>query len=427
MQRMKKSFPERNPKENNPIESEEKYQFMREEIRPQKKRLVTHYVHQLMGTMALAVIFGLVAAAAFVMVQKKMNSSGMVHARETIQQTTGDVAATAHPLEKKESGDMEKVGYYSLWQEIGMVGNYCNQSVVGVQAAHNNSWFYKEKEAEAVHSGLIFRESADQYYILTDSGNVTETKRLEIEFTNGEVVGAEISGIDHVLGLAVLQVAKKDVSKQTREDIRVAALGDTSTITLGSPVIAFGKPNGVMRSVMSGNIVNCSLHGEIADGIAELYCSDIDFCEEANGFVADMEGDLIGVITNAFTDVTGSAGCAFLSISTVRPRILHLVNNGAIAYLGITGCKCCEEGKIVTASKEENGVYVTSVILRSPAYQGKIRVADIITELDGCKINDLEELQQSLLSYEPNEKVVVTVVRNTGTGMNEKKLKVILK
>ena len=165
---------------------------------------------------------------------------------------------------------------------------------------------------------------------------------------------------------------------------------------------------------------------EVTDGEVALYSSDIEYCEDGNGFIADMQGRIIGIITNSYENVTGKTGCAFMEISQIRTLISCLVEGKEMVYFGVTGCDYTDR-KDLKMEDGEGGVYVNSVIPRSPAYQGGLRVADVITGIDGNRIRNLQELRQCLLSYEAGTKIQVVISRHSGNTKSEKSLSVVLK
>lgn len=406
---------------------EEKYQFMREQIRPQRKRIFMVFLRKIIGTMILAVVFGALAGVSFTIVRNLLEDDRLTQAREAILQSTAD-HSVSQGLTKNNEGNVQTgeslEEYKTFWEKVSAVGRYCNQFIVEVQGTQDGSWFQKCERSEDIQTGVIFRESKKCYYILTPAYHLAKTKPVEVELSTDEVAAAEVLGVDHTLGIAVLEVKKENISEKTKNKIQVAGFGSEADLEIGSPVIAVGSPNGVMKSVISGNIVNNNLTSAVTDGEITLYSFDVEYCKDGNGFVTNMQGEIVGMISNSFIDITGETDCAFIGISKIRKLTQYLINGKEMVYFGVTGCNWTGEKEDLNA--EGAGVYVTNVILRSPAYQGEIRVADVITEIDGCKIRNLQEMQECLLTYEPGDTIIVTISRKAEEEQDEKKMKVVL-
>lgn len=414
-------------KEKKDSEENEKYQFMREQIRPQRKRAFLKYIKKLVSIMVLAVVFGVLSSAAFLAVQKVLAEDLNRGTEETLaQNTAGDAFTGGKIAEEREdfSVDFETLeGYQAFWEKASVVGKRCNQYIVSVENVEGSRWF--EETDNTIQSGVVFRETDKNYYILTFSQGISNLESVEVTFWNDETADAKLTGTDNTLGLAVLAVSKEQLSEEDRKTIRVAKFGQESDLKLSTPVIALGNPNGVLRSVMPGNVVNDNLCAGIIDGKVDLYSSNIGYCEDGNGFVTDMQGRLVGIITTSFTEITGDSNCAFIGISKLRTLIHQLADGKEMVYLGIKGCDVNK--KVNEDLGTDSGVYVTDVISRSPAYQGEIRVADVITRIDKNDIENLQELRECLLSHKPGDEIVIYVNRNTGERQIEKRMKVILK
>lgn len=60
------------------------------------------------------------------------------------------------------------------------------------------------------------------------------------------------------------------------------------------------------------------------------------------------------------------------------------------------------------------GFTFTSVYSGSPAYSGGIRVADVITQIDGEEVSSLSVLHSILKSHNTGDRIIVTVSRKYG-------------
>ena len=81
------------------------------------------------------------------------------------------------------------------------------------------------EETTSVGSGIIFEQTDDVLYIVTNYHVVEDATTLSVGFVDDEVYEAELCGTDEDNDLAVLKVPLDDLSADTRAAISVAVLG----------------------------------------------------------------------------------------------------------------------------------------------------------------------------------------------------------
>ena len=389
---------------------EERYRFVREQIMPQKKQKAVRFLYKLGTTVILALVFGVLGGLSFVAVTELFSSEtsanggtegDTVTSMETDSLPGDTVSAMGTDGNSGESASYSLEQYKALSEEMAAVGSRCNPFIVSVSQSGDSSWLSGEGQ-NTPQCGVLFQET----------------------YHNGRSVSAEVLGTDTDLGIVVLKIQKEDVSEETQAVIKVADFAGSSSLSLGTPLIALGCPDGVMYSVKCGSVINDSMKAEIIDGEVSLYGSDLAYCSGGNAILVSIKGKVVGITTNAFNDVSGENGMAFLGTSDISPIIQGLAEGREKAYLGIRGCDV-EEDCLENLGVSE-GVYVTEVISRSPAYEGNMRVTDVIVQINDQKISNLKQLYECLLTLPSDEKISVTVKRQVGKSITEKELQVVL-
>ena len=269
---------------------------------------------------------------------------------------------------------------------------------------------------------MLFR-SVNRYYILT-SRNLKDTGVVDVEFQDGETVKADYISSDSITGLSLFCIEKEDVSQERRNKIAIPEFGSTVSVPAGSNVIITGAPNGIMYSVMTGNIIKSGIQMPVTDNQLSLFSTDILYTSSSSGIVLNTKGRVIGFVTDLFVKATGHNNIGFIGISSVLDIINSMVKGENIPYLGIEGYDV--DKKTALAHSIEEGVYLTSVYSGSPAYSGGIRVADVITQIDGKDVTSLSMLHSILKSHTTGDKIIVTVSRRYGKKNNNKKLAIEL-
>lgn len=403
-------------------ETDQEYCFLQEAVQEpgSGRNNAVSALKKILLVVLLAVVFGSIASAVFWKVQNVLEKRDARIYREKLLQSTQKETAGQNEKSSLKSDSEMIAAYENYWDRISEVGLQCNKAVVSVGQLHTESWYQKSEKTEVVQSGLIFRRKGAYLYVLTQPTALVEKKTLEVEFADGRKAEAVLEGQDRNLGLAVLQIKVADLPEDTMNAI--SAMDFTGydkeiSLDLSDRVVLFGCPNGIMKSVMLGNVVNTELSVQVMDGMLSLYATDIGYTEGGNGFVADVEGNVVGIMTDAYRDITGETNWAFIKMEDVAAAAQAIVDHQKTVTFGIHG-KDAADG---------DGVYVTEVEIKSPAYHGGVRVADVISTIDGCNIKSMKDFRLCLSTHERGDKITVRLKRESGGSQTRKTVKVELK
>ena len=69
-----------------------------------------------------------------------------------------------------------------------------------------------------------------------------------------------------------------------------------------------------------------------------------------------------------------------------------------------------------------NGIYVEKIAEDGPASGTDLKKGDIITKIDNTSVNKMSELQEYIFSKNPEDEIILTVIRNS----KENQIKVVL-
>lgn len=417
----------RNKKKDQDIHSEKRYQFIREQVRPQKRELVISYLKRLGVTVLFACVFGGIAGGIIVAMQNRL----VQPKKEVVEVSTYSSAPeqTSEPSVKKSKKTEEKVlsisNLYKLTRKMAAVGTRMDSALVGVQAKKNaKNWFDQNQTARRMAYGLLFYETTSYYDVLTTSDIVQEQESVNIQLVDDTMIEGIILGSDTQLNIAVVRIKKDDIKPALRKQMTVAELEDGLGLSSGTNVIAIGSPNGVLHSVISGTITNDSIQASLIDGEVQLYTTDMSYSSVGNGIVLDTDGRVVGVITTEFGEETGTTALSFIKMSHVKTQIGMLQKRKTTPYLGV-------EGKSfgVSVAKAHHlamGAYLTEVYFGSPAYKAGMRVADVITEIDGETVSGMWDVYRNLMRHASDDKITYTISRKSGNKKVKKKIKVTL-
>ena len=283
-----------------------------------------------------------------------------------------------------------------------------------------------------------------QGHIVTNYHVVEGAQRVEVDFSTGLKVYAEVIGTDLDSDLAVLKV-NVDPSQ-----LVPLPLGDSDFASVGQTVVAIGNPYGLSGSMTVGII---SARGRILDSMRQstdgLYFTAGDLIQtdaainpgNSGGPLINLNGEVIGVnraIQTEGTTITGevtNSGIGFaISSNIVRRVVPSLIEKGSYdyPYLGLSSLSGLTLSlQEVLGLPQPNGAYVTSITVGGPAdkaglkagtqatsVQGFFAGGDLIISVDGRQVNEFNDmLSYMILNKVPGDTMTVTVLRN-GTPLD---------
>lgn len=375
-----------------------------------------------------AVIFGVIGAFSYAFVlpyakaQVAANQKpGMVkiaadeeeQEKETETPTPTPEEPTATPLPEEKLGLTE---YKQLYQEMKTASRNAQSSVVTVIGIKSEvDYFNNAYDNSGQLSGVVIANNSRELLILTEYGIVEGRDRIQVTFSNGKTVDAQYQKHDPNTRLVILKVPLESVDQDTLETIQMAPLGSSYGLSQGEPVIALGSPMGYGDSMAFGAITSMTNTVSGFDTEYSLVSTDILGSKEGSGILVNLEGEIVGVIAQAFS-MEGHTITA-LSISEIKTLIQTLSNNGTIPYVGIEGQDVTEA--ISRAAGIPQGVYVENMKADSPAVQAGMMNGDVIVKFGDEKVTTIGEYQAQVEKCQGGEVVKITVMRKGVQGYEE--------
>ena len=255
-------------------------------------------------------------------------------------------------------------------------------------------------------SGSIYRSNASTSYIITNNHvieSAATSGTIKVEFTNGDQVNATIVGRDPMYDLAVLAIKTGNLP--------TIAIGDSSKVSVGDPVLAIGSPLGLASTVTSGIISALNRPVTTGDVGSQSYVNAIQTDAAINpgnsgGALVDSQGRIIGVNSAIATlssgGTSGSIGLGFsIPINEAKRVIEEIIATG----------KSTRPVLGVFFDTEFTGVGAR-ILRLSPgegAERAGIPAGSVIRTIDGLKIPDEVAAIVKIRSYAPGTTITVVV------------------
>jgi serine protease Do len=229
-------------------------------------------------------------------------------------------------------------------------------------------------------------------------------------FVDGREFAFTIVGSDPFSDLAVV--------RSEARDLEPATLGDAERLRVGQLVVAIGNPHGFAGSVTAG-VVSALGRSLPARAGRDMRIIDNVIQTDAalnpgnsGGALVNGRGEVVGV--NTAVAGVGLGLAVPINVAT-RKIIATLMTDGRVrrAYVGIAGGPRPLPPRARTALGIESGVEVVEVVPDSPADRAGIRSEDLIVELDGVQIDDVNVLQRLMVAEMIGKRLPVSVVRGS--------------
>ncbi len=300
--------------------------------------------------------------------------------------------------------------YEQIYEEIMQVAEEPLKSMVSVTGMEEQEDLLNHSYLTyGQSSGVIIAKESKTLYILTQISALGEDPgSVLVTFCDGAVAEGSLRRSDDRTGFAVVTVSTKDLLDDTKEVIEVASLGNSYSLRQGAPVIAIGSPTGYSDSVVYGNLISVSTKVSVVDAEYTLLVTDIQGNLDGNGVLLDTDGNVIGIIAQAFGNQTDNLIKA-LSVSQLDYMLTILSNGEEINYLGIIGQDVTESISLTQGIPV--GVYVDDIETDSPAMIAGIQSADVITEFNGSKVSTMQTLSSLLQNCEAGQNVSIKLMR----------------
>jgi S1-C subfamily serine protease len=266
--------------------------------------------------------------------------------------------------------------------------------------------------------GYDAEEAAGTGIVLTSTGRVLTNNHVIDEATsisvtdvgNGRVYSASVVGYDRSSDIAVLQL-------HGASGLKVASLGDSSTVHVGEAVVGIGNAGGVggTPSVAGGSVtaLNRAITATEEDGgnpenlkgLIEVN-SDIQ-PGDSGGPLVDTAGKVLGMDTAASAGfsfaTTGTQGYAIpINTAIAIAKQIWSGNGSASVHIGATGFLGV---KVEAAQAGSSGAEIVEVEPNTPAALAGLAAGDVINSLGGKAVASPEALTTLIQLYHPGDRV----------------------
>lgn len=268
---------------------------------------------------------------------------------------------------------------------------------------------------EGIGSGFIIEASG---LIITNKHVVSDTQtKYQVITSDDKTFDVERIYRDPLNDVAILKISAP------AGNLKPAILGDSGNLQVGQFVIAIGTALGEFRSTVTTGVISGLGRGITAGSEFQGFVERLDNVIQTDaainpgnsgGPLLNSKAQVIGVNT-AIAASGQNIGFA-LPINVIKDSLKNFNQNGQFnrPYLGIAYKTIGRDAAVLNDIPQ--GAFIQQVIEGSPAQDVGIRQGDIVTEIDGKKINgNGNEVSSVIAGKKIGDKINLTIWRDGET------------
>jgi S1-C subfamily serine protease len=343
---------------------------------------------------------------------------------DVANQNTGNNSSSSVPSLTGTSGNILNKIFKQTQDSVVQITRIVPQTGVIMDPSQENR--------SALGSGFLFD---NQGHIITNNHVVGDSKVVDVTFTNGDRLRANVTAVDPYIDIAVLKIIENQNNTLVQGPLSPLPLGNSSALIVGDQVIAIGNPYGLAGTMTTGIVSQVGRlvpAPEVPYSVPDVIQTDAAINPgNSGGPLLNMQGQVVGVNFAALSQGLGFAIPMNL-IQDIVPRLIEK-GNYSHPYLGFTGTTLTSDlaANIGNVTDDVKGVVVNTLAKGGPAdsvglhgtttdQYGRKHGGDIIVGINGEKITEFEQLVSYLeRNTAPGDTVVLKVLRN-GTELGLK-------
>ena len=245
--------------------------------------------------------------------------------------------------------------------------------------------------------------------ILTNNHVVKDAAEINVTLNDKRQFKARVIGADPETDVAVIKIEG--------DNLPVLPLGDSDRLRVGDWAIAMGNPLGELKGSVTVGIIsaqgrsNLNIYGGTPT-FQDFIQTDasINF-GNSGGPLCNIRGEAIGI--NTAINTSGQGIGFAIPINLVRHVADQLVAHGEVkrAWMGVTLAELTPELADGFGIKNKQGVVIQDVLRGEPAEQAGLRRGDIIVELEGQPVVDLQKFRLKVADTPVGTHLHMTVLR----------------
>jgi serine protease Do len=259
---------------------------------------------------------------------------------------------------------------------------------------------FRQRVEQSLGSGVIVRGDG---VILTNNHVVEGGQDIVVALADKREFKAKVLLADSKTDLAVLKIDTKG------EKLPVIDFADSDRVQVGDLVLAIGDPFGVGQTVTMG-IVSALARTQVSASDYQFFIQTDAAINPGNsgGALVTMDGRLAGINTAIFSRTGQYAGIGFAIPANLARRVIDSALGGGgatlrFAWIGGSGQPVTPDIARAMGLARPAGVLLKNVYPGGPVANAGIKTGDVIVNVDGTEIDDMQGLNYRIATHKPGD------------------------
>lgn len=277
-----------------------------------------------------------------------------------------------------------------------------------IPEAYRDYYGYDGGQAEqaSVGSGFIISEDG---YVLTNNHVIDGADEILVRLNNRQEFIAEVLGTDEQSDLALLKIEGSDLP--------TVKFAQPDTLEVGDWVLAIGSPFDLDYSASAGIVsaIGRNLPNNSGQNYVPFIQTDVAINPgNSGGPLFNLDGEVVGVNAQIYTQSGGFMGLSFAIPSTVAQDVVEQLLDGGEVLRGWLGVVIQDIDQDLATSfglDRPHGALINQVIEESPAQRSGLLAGDIVVGIDAHQIEYSHDLPHVIGLIEPGSRVQAVIYR----------------
>ena len=261
----------------------------------------------------------------------------------------------------------------------------------------------RQRVQQSLGSGVIVRADG---VIVTNNHVVQGGQNIVVALSDHREFKARVLLADSRTDLAVLKIDTKG------ERLPIIEFGDSDRLQVGDIVLAIGDPFGVGQTVTMG-IVSALARTDIGASNYQFFIQTDAAINPGNsgGALVTADGKLAGINTAIYSRTGEYAGIGFATPANLVRRVVEGALGGGVKlpWIGADGQGVTDQIAQAMGLSRPAGVLLTSVYPDGPAARAGLKTGDVVLQVDGIDVDDMQGLNYRVATHRPGEVAKVRV------------------
>jgi len=264
----------------------------------------------------------------------------------------------------------------------------------------------RERRTTGLGSGVII--DAKNGYVITNSHVIDKAQDIVVTLEDGQRFDATVIGKDPGADIAVIKIEAANLKE--------IPFGNSDVLRQGDFVVAIGNPFGLGQTVTSGIVSALGRSGLGIESYEDFIQTDASINPgNSGGALVNLRGELIGINTAIYGPSGGNVGIGFAIPMNMAKQITEqLIEHGEVkrGRLGFSAQDLTPDLAQAFSIKRNKGVVVSQVEEDSPADKAKMKVGDVIVEVNGREVQSSAQVRNEIGLLRIGDRVEIGILRN---------------